>query len=244
MSAAMGTDKKRKIRDDVSHSSSDGTVSAAAFESLKRKHDEMEVELLSTKIVLQDTKQKLEVAKKEIEILKSNQDVQEVDEDSDIEEVPANQKGVWYDMFLQLRSYRIVNGNCQVSLSDKVNPKLGKWVSNQRMYYRNVKVGKKGQLISQERIAMLDGLGMNWGKAFPPPLSWEDNFAELEKFKVSTGSCSVPISLTNPTPLGKWVSSQRKEKKRFNKGIDSLLTLEQIGKLEALGFNWKGPRLP
>ena len=43
-------------------------------------------------------------------------------------------------------AYRIVNGDCQVPLSDRANPKLGKWVSNQRMFYRNVKIGKKGQL--------------------------------------------------------------------------------------------------
>ena len=42
------------------------------------------------------------------------------------------------------------------------------------------------------------------------------------------GHCNIHMSSTDPSPLAKWVSYQRSEYKRFQKGQDSLLSLEQI----------------
>ena len=146
-------------------------------------------------------------------------------------------------MFRQLREYRILNGDCNVPQKYQPNPKLGKWVSNQRMFYRNLKEGKKGgTVLSQERVARLEGLGMNWGKKFAQPASWEDQYEEVKKYK-SALRCDPPVNLSNPTPVAIWVSNQRKEYRRFKKGRDSLLTTEKIGQLNDLGFDWKGPRL-
>ena len=102
---------------------------------------------------------------------------------------------------------------------------------------------KKGKSITPERIALLDGLGLHWGKKFPLPRSWEDNFSELVKYQKATGNCNVAMNATNPSPLAKWVSAQRSEYKRFCKGQASLLTMDQMEQLKNIGFKWSGPRL-
>jgi len=42
----------------------------------------------------------------------------------------------WDERFQQLKQYKDKNGHCNVSTYGKVNPKLGKWVDNQRQSYK------------------------------------------------------------------------------------------------------------
>ena len=81
---------------------------------------------------------------------------------------------------------------------------------------------------------------MWWGKKFPH-VSWEQSFDELMKYQRAFKSCNIPMNSTSP--LAKWVSNQRKEYRRRQKGKDSILTLEQIEQLNEVDFNWNGPRL-
>ena len=67
MSVDAGNDKKRKIVDGASLDGGDGTVSAAAFDALQRKLEEIEAELLSTKQKLLDTTEALQDTKKKLE---------------------------------------------------------------------------------------------------------------------------------------------------------------------------------
>lgn len=83
---------------------------------------------------------------------------------------------------------------------------------------------------------------MNSGKKYPTLPSWEERFEETKKYMAAMRN-DPPVSNDNPTSLGIWVSAQRNEYRRFKKGRDSLLTLEQIGQLKDIGFNFKGPRL-
>lgn len=150
--------------------------------------------------------------------------------------------GPWPTQFRMLREYRIINGNCDVLAA--TNFKLHMWVKNQRMYYSNLKNGRSGQKISQERILKLDAIGFDWGKNFPTPKTFEEGLAELQKYQQAMGHCNVAIDAQNPSPLAKFVLAQRSEYKykRFRKGAGSLLTLEQIGQLKAVRFKWKGTR--
>jgi len=95
--------------------------------------------------------------------------------------------------------------------------------------------------------------------------TWTTKFLLLRAYRIREGHCRVPysnatlgnwvndqkrfyknvktISQSNPSQIGKWVSAQRTEYRRLKKGKDSLLTLDQVAKLNEIGFNWKGPRL-
>ena len=167
-----------------------------------------------------------------------NGDDEDDDDDDESVQDPNDQWGI---MFQQLREYRIIHGNCQVS--KKGIPKLWKFADNQRTAYANMKLGRPGRKISDEKIRKLEGLGIHWGKKFPDPVSFEESLEEYKKYKTAM-RCDPPVNLTNPSPLAKWVDVQRKEYRRFKKGRDSLLTMDQISQLNDVGFNWKGPRLP
>ena len=187
---------------------------------------------------LAETKEKLKKAEAMVASLKANAVSTEEDDTSEDENSVTDDNDPWNIKFRQLREYRIINGHCRVPQKGS-NPQLGNWLLRQKKGYGNV----DGKKISQERINKLDGLGIVWGKAYPAPVSWEKRFEELQKYQKAMGSCNVHVSSTDPSSLAKWVSTQRSEFKRFKKGRDSLLTMEQIEQLKAIGFNWKGPRL-
>lgn len=174
----------------------------------------------------------LKDAKERIQVLESKADTEPESEDDHNDDEDSNDP--WQIKFNELRQYRIINGNCSVPKSS--NKHLVFWIWAQKKAHKNKK-------LSQDRVTKLESLGLNWGKSYPDPVAWETGFDELSKLKRAMGHCNVPVSQTSPSQLAKWVSWQRNEYKRFQKGRDSLLTLEQIQQLNEIGFNWKGPRL-
>ena len=61
----------------------------------------------------------------------------------------------WNERYGQLVAYRQQHGNCLVPAKLALNPALGKWVTNQRLFNREGK-------LSQDRKARLDALGFAW----------------------------------------------------------------------------------
>lgn len=170
-------------------------------------------------------------------IVKASEDEEE--DSSDEEEPDEDESNPWTIRCLQLREYRILNGHCKVPTLYKENPKLGQWVANQRKAYNMLKNGKKS-FMTPERLAKLDSLGFNWGKKHPDPPSWDEMVEKAKNYYQKLGD--IPFNKDNPTQLAKWAAVQRKERKRLNKGLDSLLTLDQIERLNEFGFKWKNPK--
>ena len=201
----------------------------------KKSYEELEAQVEELKQLLLKTQEEL---KRALESSKNGSNGADDDDDDDVSDgedsVNMDSTDAWMMNYVQLREYFILNGNCQVPSS--VNKKLHKWIANQKLAYVNKK-------ISPERIALLEGLGLSWGKKFPTPRTWEEQFQDLVKYKNATGNCNVVIHATNPSNLAKWVSTQRSEYKRFRKGQQSLLAMEQMEQLKNLGFKWNGPRL-
>lgn len=228
----------------------DGAPNEVMGKSVEELLLEIKTEILSeladTKKEVLELKQKLDrgnvqaafVAKNEVPSEAAKDDSDSGDDFSDVEDASDQ----WSIMFRQFREYRILKGTCKIPKKYAENLKLGRWADNQKLHYSNLKFGKNGQKIKEERVAKLDGIGMYWGTKFPEPPSWETRFEELKEYKTAM-RCDPAVDLKNPTPLATWVSAQRNEYRRFKKGRDSLLTLEQIGKLNEVKLNWKGPRL-
>jgi len=214
-----------------------GTLAAPVYETLLKTLKETEKKLNEQGKELAEAYNYIESLEKEVKTLKASSVEDDTEEQSDEDDPVLD---TWTTKFLLLRAYRIREGHCRVPYS---NATLGNWVNDQKRFYKNVKTGKKGGRISKERIDMLDAIGFSWGKSFPDPISWETGLAELTKCHAAMGNCNVPISQSNPSQIGKWVSAQRTEYRRLKKGKDSLLTLDQVAKLNEIGFNWKGPRL-
>ena len=255
MFKSCGTHKKRCL--DLNEAGEppafEARKSTADLEEEPRVTKESVVKLQAELIVLQEkledaeeraakAEERAKQAESMAESLRAKQDATEFEDESDDESRSSPDDDPWSIMYRQLREYRMIHGDCNVPQKSGDNIKLGTWVNNQKIKYRNVKTGKNGTRISQERINKLDSIGFNWGKAYPPPKSWEESFADLKKFRDTFGHCNVPHNPTNPTPLAKWVTAQRVEGKRFRKGRDSLLTLDQIQRLNDVGFKWKVQR--
>jgi len=142
----------------------------------------------------------------------------------------------WDLMFLQLRQYRIARGHCKICRAKYHH--LTRWCERQRYEIDNH---------TANQVDKLDSLGFFWGKKShrPPPVSWDDMFQQLLDYKESTGNCNVPVENANLIPLVRWMAYQRFEYECYNLNKhSSLLTENQILKLEDIGMNWNGPKLP
>lgn len=80
------------------------------------------------------------------------------------------QEVVWAERLRELCAYKAAHGNCRVSTHFPDNKKLGTWVHHQRRQYKKFKSGQKCH-ITQERISVLDSLGMVWSPREHPPSS-------------------------------------------------------------------------
>jgi hypothetical protein len=156
------------------------------------------------------------------------------DEDCDDEDSVCD-GSPWSTKYHLLKQYKQQHGDCKVPEKDK---SLHIWIKNTRQH-------RKQNKLSQERIDKLDKLGFYWGKGYPEPRTWDDNFRELQEYHSTFGHCNVPVD-SNPslqTPLAKWILEQRKQGKRLRKQKPANMTMDQYKRLEDLGFKWKaGPR--
>ncbi|KAL3936238.1 MAG: hypothetical protein SGARI_002644 [Bacillariaceae sp.] len=153
---------------------------------------------------------------------------------SEDEQTKRNTKDQWMMKYNQLRDHKIAYGNLKVTHERA----LGNWINNQRHVYRASKKGNKSYC--PKKAALLEGLGLDWGKDMPKTPTWNQNFEALKAYKMTHGNCNIPAGAT--TPLAKWVTVQRIEYKRHKKQIGSLLTVNQIEQLNELGFSWRRPR--
>ncbi len=63
--------------------------------------------------------------------------------------------------------------------------------------------------------------------------AWEEQFAELLKFKDQHGHCNVADRCSENPRLGRWVSKQRSALKK------GTLSEEKIRLLNSIGFEWE-----
>jgi hypothetical protein len=62
---------------------------------------------------------------------------------------------------------------------------------------------------------------------------------ELVEYKARHGNCHVPTKYKDNTALGRWVSTQRSEYKKYSEGqAKTTMTAEKIARLEGIGFAW------
>jgi len=122
------------------------------------------------------------------------------------------QEAFWDEMFSSLVQFKNIHGHCFVPKRWRENPKLGRWIVNQRSL-------KKKLELSKDRIQRLDELGFVWKRqeAF-----WDEMFSSLVQFKNIHGHCFVPERWRENPKLGNWVLIQRSLKKKLKLRILNL----------------------
>ena len=128
----------------------------------------------------------------------------------------------WEEAFEKLCLFRKANGHCDVPKGYKDDPSLATWVNNQRA------TKKKGKLATEKK-KKLDEIGFCWALK---ERDWEEAFEKIRLYKEENGHCDVPAGYKDDPTLGRWVSNQRKTKKKGD------LTTERIKRLEELDFCW------
>jgi hypothetical protein len=100
----------------------------------------------------------------------------------------------WQHKFELLCGFQRENGHCRVPTSYIVDSvRLSIWVNLQRHYYQNSKKGKVAP-ITEERIAQLNSIGLEWRLKAPMSDSdtWQHKFELLCGFQRENGHCRVP----------------------------------------------------
>ena len=211
----------------------------------KRKASEMGMEddslvLENRRLIQENEELKAKLANSYVEHLEQEIDQLKVklseyeedgsDDDEDDEESVCDGSS-WSKSYFLLKQYKQEHGDCMVPRGHK---QLGVWLMN-------VKASFKKKTLSQEKVDKLNKIGVNWGKGYPPPLSWEDRFKELKKYHDKFGHCNIHVD-SNPdlmTDMAKWVVEQCKQGKRLQKMKPSAMTMDQYEKLQGLSFKWK-----
>jgi hypothetical protein len=162
-------------------------------------------------------------------------------------------EAAWEAQLARLSAYKVAHGDCSVPARWAEDPRLGKWVDNQRAGKRKLDRGEPCQGMTAERAARLDALGFVWElsavaisiqntKAAVDDAGWEAQLAKLKVYKRRHGDCSVPQRWADDPRVGRWVNAQRRLKRKLDRGEPSEgMTVERAARLTALGLAWDPP---
>ena len=110
--------------------------------------------------------------------------------------------------------------------------RLGAWISNLRQQRAN---SEKRNLLTPERIARLDAIGMEWDVI---SFKWETHYLAAVRYYQEHGNLMVPAKYETEDgfKLGAWITSQRMARM----GVRSYrpLTEDQIRRLDQIGMFW------
>ena len=134
----------------------------------------------------------------------------------------------WNEVYGAAKRYFEANGNLDVPVA-YVSPEgyaLGKWVRRQQYAYRNPE--KSNAILSQERIELLDAIGMQWEKHDP----WQHRYELAQEYKRVHGNLDIPAKYK--TADGIWLSRWVYNQKRLLQSVSEKLSENQKEQLKKL----------
>ena len=140
----------------------------------------------------------------------------------------------WERYYAAAKQYRDEHGDLLVPWRYVTEDglQLASWISNLRL---NRKSGIRNAYLTDERIAALDALGMQWDVL---DYLFEQNYAAAVEYHRTHGNLDVPVAYVDPNgvKLGAWL--RRLCRIRSGKSEKGRLTEDQIARLDALGMIW------
>ncbi len=142
----------------------------------------------------------------------------------------------WDKYYNALCKYKYEFGNIDIK-ANYVTPdgiELGAWISNLRTAKNS---RRRGYYLTDERIAMLNKLGMIWDKL---DYQWEKNYSACVEYYKEHRSLDIPAHYATKDGLriGAWIRRMRKARDGRLKGAQPL-TQEHIQRLDAIGMDWQ-----
>ena len=147
------------------------------------------------------------------------------------EQLQASLSSSWDHYFSEASIYYAEHGDLNIPkrYTTPAGLSLGEWLTTQR----RVRAGQIPGNLTEQQIARLDSIGMEWGNR--NDAAWEHGLEEARKFREQFGNLQVPAKYKTKDdyPLGKWINNARKRRS------DGKLTEERIRQLNQLGMAWK-----
>ena len=146
------------------------------------------------------------------------------------ERLQASLSSGWDHYFSEASIYYAEHGDLNIPkrYTTPAGLSLGEWLTTQR----RVRAGQIPGNLTEQQIARLDSIGMEWGNR--NDAAWERGLEEARKFREQFGNLQVPAKYKTKDdyPLGKWINNARKRRN------DGKLTEERIGQLDQMGMIW------
>lgn len=137
----------------------------------------------------------------------------------------------WIRMYNIAKRYYMENGNLLIPVAYKITIdgktiRLGGWLHNQKTSYKNGK-------LSQNKIKLLEDIGIAWNFESKQYMIWEQRYELAKKYFEENGNLNVPVGyLSDGLNLKAWIKLQRNEYLKGN------LSNEQISLLNNIGMVW------
>lgn len=140
----------------------------------------------------------------------------------------------WERNYAALKSYYNEHGNIDIKASyvtdDGVS--LGSWINNLRTWKSG---GVKTRYLTDERVALLDELGMIWDKL---DYLFERNYSAAVDYYKKNGNLDVPSNYICPNTrlkLGVWINNLRQ---KYKNQPDAFPPAKKL-RLDAIGMEWE-----
>jgi len=126
----------------------------------------------------------------------------------------------WGKRFDQLIAFKGKNGHCRVPHGYEMDPSFAEWVHRQRTTYQTamkeeMTTGKMTSQTMKERFEKLKEIGFLFQVQSN---RWMDHWEELQSYRGIHGDCLVPTHYADNPTLGRWVHTQRHQRRLQEKG--------------------------
>ena len=152
------------------------------------------------------------------------------------EQLQASLSSGWEHYFSEASIYYAEHGNLNVPklYTTPGGLSLGVWLVTQR----RVREGQIQGNLTEQQIARLDSIGMDWGNR--NDRQWNEGYQEAKRYFDAHGDLNVPADYVSPGGynLGNWVKRQRYTRHNPEKSC-AVLTEERISKLDEIGMRWE-----
>ena len=147
------------------------------------------------------------------------------------EQLQASLSSSWDHYFAEASIYYAEHGNLKVPKLYKTPAglSLGVWLTTQRRVHE----GRIPGNLTEQQIARLDSIGMEWGNR--KEIAWQRGLKAAQKYHDAYGNLMVARKYVDPAgyPLGQWIIKTRQQK------LNGSLREERIARLDAIGMQWE-----
>lgn len=134
----------------------------------------------------------------------------------------------WKNQFNGVKTFYLEHGHLDIpdGYADGKGKSLTLWLSRQRSQ-------KSAGKLSEEQIASLDGLGIDW--LTPTERNWENHYESVATYYHRNGTLDIPCAYVDESgfPLGMWLWRIRANKVKLK---TSGANGDQLERLKAIGF--------